>query len=77
VSVYAGLCGSCLNMRSIESRRGSRFVLCERSRSDPRFPKYPPLPVLTCVGYEPALDTGAAQNDPVGRRDRTHGGTSE
>ena len=32
--------------------RGSRFVLCERSRTDPRFPRYPPLPVLRCAGFE-------------------------
>jgi hypothetical protein len=36
----------------IESRKGSRFVLCERSRTDPAFPRYPPLPVVRCGGYE-------------------------
>lgn len=49
----AGLCASCSHARIIESKRGSRFYLCERSRVDPRFPKYPPLPVLRCIGYEP------------------------
>lgn len=29
------------------------FYLCERSLTDPRYPKYPPLPVLSCPGYEP------------------------
>jgi hypothetical protein len=28
------------------------FWLCERSKSDARFTKYPPLPVLACMGYE-------------------------
>jgi hypothetical protein len=26
--------------------------MCERSRTDERFPKYPRLPVLECVGWE-------------------------
>ena len=39
-------------MRRIESDRGSIFYLCERSATDARFPKYPRLPVLQCVGYE-------------------------
>jgi hypothetical protein len=47
----AGLCASCTNMRLITSDRGSRFYLCELSKTDPRFPKYPRLPVLSCTGY--------------------------
>ena len=39
-------------MRRIESDRGSKFYLCQRSATDPSFPKYPRLPVLQCVGYE-------------------------
>ena len=49
----AGLCATCLRARLVVSGRGSRFVLCERSRTDPRFPRYPPLPVRACAGYEP------------------------
>jgi hypothetical protein len=26
--------------------------MCERSKTDERFPKYPRLPVLECPGYE-------------------------
>jgi len=48
----AGLCASCRHGRVIESDRGSRFWLCERSRTDPSFPRFPPLPVRTCRGYE-------------------------
>jgi hypothetical protein len=48
-----GLCASCINVRIIENKRGSRFFMCQLSRTDPRFPKYPPLPVLKCVGYQP------------------------
>lgn len=48
-----GLCTSCTRHRVIQNRRGSRFHLCQRSFEDTRFPKYPPLPVLVCPGYEP------------------------
>jgi hypothetical protein len=41
-------------MRIVPSARGSKFYLCRRSEFDPRFPKYPRLPVLKCTGYEPA-----------------------
>jgi len=47
-----GLCDSCRYRRVIESDRGSIFYLCERSLTDPSFPKYPRLPVLACRGYE-------------------------
>jgi hypothetical protein len=51
--VPAGLCDHCRHAREIRSDRGSRFILCERSRADPRFARYPRLPVLTCPGFEP------------------------
>ena len=47
-----GLCADCLHARRVENTRGSVFVLCERSATDPAFPKYPRLPVLLCPGYE-------------------------
>lgn len=49
----AGLCEDCRHARKIESSRGSVFLLCELSRTDPRFAKYPRLPVLNCAGYTP------------------------
>jgi hypothetical protein len=48
-----GLCGACRHSRVIRTARGSIFRLCERSTTDPRFPRYPNLPVLECVGFEP------------------------
>lgn len=51
-AVHVGLCADCRFMRRIESDRGSLFYMCERSATDARFPKYPRLPVLQCVGYE-------------------------
>ena len=48
-----GLCEGCRWAREVVSGRGSVFLLCGRHQSDPRFAKYPPLPVLACVGFEP------------------------
>jgi len=48
----AGLCAHCLHARTIESTRGSVFILCELAATDSRFPKYPRLPVLSCNGYK-------------------------
>ncbi|NIP83553.1 MAG: hypothetical protein GWM90_31740 [Gemmatimonadetes bacterium] len=53
-----GLCGRCAHARTVESRRGSTFYLCGRSRTDPGFPRYPVLPVLRCVGFEADRDGG-------------------
>ena len=40
-------------MRRVESERGSVFYLCGLAATDPRFPRYPRLPVRECAGYEP------------------------
>ncbi|MCA1554416.1 MAG: hypothetical protein LC737_08560 [Chloroflexi bacterium] len=48
-----GLCRTCLNHRVITSSKGSNFYLCALSERDPRFPKYPRLPVVRCDGYDP------------------------
>ena len=47
-----GLCAQCCHAESIESAKGSTFYLCGLSKTDPRFPKYPRLPVLSCAGFE-------------------------
>ncbi|MCA1656966.1 MAG: hypothetical protein LC713_04550 [Actinobacteria bacterium] len=36
----------------MRNTRGSSFSLCERSRADYRYPKYPRLPVARCPGHE-------------------------
>lgn len=46
------LCKSCDHMREVTSGTGSRFLLCRLSQIDPRFPKYPPQPVVSCEGFE-------------------------
>ena len=49
-----GLCADCRFARRVHSGKGSEFLLCERSRNDPDYPRYPRLPVLRCKGYEPS-----------------------
>jgi hypothetical protein len=60
----AGLCAACRHARRVESARGGRFWLCGRSADDPRFVKYPRLPVLRCAGFEP---TGEGSGEPEPR----------
>jgi len=48
-----GLCSACVNVRRVTSDRGSVFYLCELSKTDARFPRYPRLPVVSCVGFQP------------------------
>jgi hypothetical protein len=48
----AGLCDSCRHQRVVRNTRGSEFSLCERSRTDPAYPRYPRVPVVRCAGYE-------------------------
>lgn len=47
-----GLCASCRYVRPQPNDRGSVFWRCARAETDRRYPKYPPLPVLRCPGYE-------------------------
>ena len=46
------LCKSCLNVREVVSGTGSKFLLCRFSKTDKRFPKHPPQPVVRCDGYQ-------------------------
>lgn len=47
-----GLCESCVHSQTVRGKR-STFWMCRRSQSDPSFPRYPRLPVISCRGYEP------------------------
>ncbi len=48
----AGLCDSCQHQQVVRNTRGSVFSLCTRSRVDPAYPRYPPVPVHECAGYD-------------------------
>jgi hypothetical protein len=50
----AGLCETCVHSRVQTSGRGSTFRRCGLHETEPRFPKYPRLPVLACTGHQRA-----------------------
>jgi hypothetical protein len=52
-TVSGGLCEQCVHVRRVVSAKGSVFVLCERAKHEPAYPKYPRLPVLACAGFDP------------------------
>jgi hypothetical protein len=63
----AGLCETCARCRKIPSPSGSLFFLCRLSETDPRYPRYPPLPVVRCEGYSRvAEDSGRPSGDAHG-----------
>ncbi len=49
--------------------RGKSYSLCELSKVDRRFPKYPRVPVFACSGYqakdESVVSVRDEPNDPV------------
>jgi hypothetical protein len=49
------LCETCASMREVVTPKGSRFLLCRLSQTEPAFPKYPPQPVVRCDGYRPRV----------------------
>lgn len=52
LSASPGLCATCEHLRLLASRR-SVFVRCGLAETDPRFLRYPPLPVVACPGWRP------------------------
>lgn len=51
--LHPGLCAHCVHLELADSGR-SVFVRCGLAATDPRFARYPPLPVATCPGYRAA-----------------------
>jgi hypothetical protein len=47
-----GLCPDCVHVRRIESAKGSVFWMCELSKQDERFPRYPVQPRMACPGFQ-------------------------
>jgi hypothetical protein len=60
---HAGLCATCHWVRIVTNRRGSVFYRCLRADTDPRFLRYPPLPVLSCLGYERRVPPESAERE--------------
>src|SRR5438552_9667230 len=64
-------------MRSIITPKGSRFLLCQLSKSGPAYPKYPPQPIVRCEGYrekgnsgEVVEQRGIEEDEPTQAQDR-------
>ncbi len=57
----AGLCACCAHLQVLRSKR-STFVRCGLADRDPRFERYPPLPVGWCPGHAPMVeDSGSSR----------------
>jgi len=52
-----GLCADCRHARVQGNARGSSFWRCLRAETDPRFSRYPRLPVRECAGHEATAPT--------------------
>jgi hypothetical protein len=61
--VFPGLCADCAFSKVIDTGR-STFHLCVRGLTDPRYSKYPPLPVMACPGYQRLESGPPAGSDP-------------
>lgn len=53
--LHSGLCTQCKHAELIRTAKGSAFLKCARSKMEQRFPKYPKLPVTSCLGYESSV----------------------
>jgi hypothetical protein len=51
-----GLCGRCVHIRAQDTKRGAVFYRCARADEDDRFMRYPPIPIVRCLGFEKRSD---------------------
>ena len=47
-----GWCANCQHAKLNETRRGTAYLRCTRAAWDARLPRYPRLPVVSCVGFD-------------------------
>src|SRR5437879_11973323 len=59
------LCETCQRMRAVITPKGSRFLLCHLSTSNPNYPKYPPQPIVRCEGYPPSEAVQATEKNTI------------
>jgi hypothetical protein len=62
-----GLCLDCEYARQVEGKDGAVYFMCERSLTDPNFPKYPRLPVRRCSGYVKQMRETVDRTRPEGK----------
>ena len=52
---FVGLCSGCAYGQCVgHPRKGKAYWRCDKSVQDTRFPKYPRLPIIECLGFEAA-----------------------
>lgn len=51
LSAPPGLCADCVHALLKRTNRGTTYLRCGLASTDERFPRYPRLPVLQCLGY--------------------------
>ena len=56
MGVWPGLCETCRWVRVIQTQKGTVYHWCGHSRVDPRFPRYPRLPVMNCTAFREGED---------------------
>jgi hypothetical protein len=63
-----GLCGACRHASVKGTNRGTAYLRCTRASWDDRLPRYPRLPVTSCIGFQGAEEPGALGEaaDPLG-----------
>ena len=61
--VNPGLCAVCLHASVKGTNRGTAYLRCTRAAWDASLVKYPRLPVIGCVGFEPADGDDLVQAD--------------
>ncbi|WP_157597447.1 hypothetical protein [Streptacidiphilus rugosus] len=57
LGAHPGLCAGCRHRLLNETRRGTVYLRCGLAATDDRLPRYPRLPVGSCVGFEPGATT--------------------
>ena len=58
-----GLCGRCRHAVVQRNAKGSVFLRCGLADEREDLRRYPPLPVLECVGFETAADAADPDSD--------------
>lgn len=54
LNAIVGLCAECRHARTVPHPRGGPpYWLCALAATDPRYAKYPRLPVRLCAGHAP------------------------
>ncbi|MFQ5512309.1 MAG: DUF418 domain-containing protein [Candidatus Krumholzibacteriia bacterium] len=78
IEKFAGQCATCRHAARVTSNRNGVFYRCRLAEREPRFVKYPRLPMRSCPGYNPGaarppradasrVDATAARADDVAK----------